>query len=210
MTALPGLEPGREDGVFPTTAEGAATTPRPGRPRLLWLPLVVFAALAAVFFLQLERGGDPGSVPSVLIGHAAPQFSLPPLAAATVPGLSRADLDGHVTLVNVFASWCVPCREEHPVLTALAKDPRLRIVGINYKDTPENARRFLSEMGNPYAAIGVDPRGRSTIDWGVYGVPETFLVGPDGVIRAKVIGPLTAAAINDTLTPALEKVLPPA
>jgi cytochrome c biogenesis protein CcmG/thiol:disulfide interchange protein DsbE len=112
-----------------------------------------------------------------------------------------------MTLVNVFASWCVPCRDEHPVLTALAKDPRVRIVAIDYKDDPNNARRFLTELGNPYAAIGVDSSGRAAIDWGVYGVPETFVVGPDGVIRDKIIGPVTAAAVTGTILPAVEKAL---
>jgi cytochrome c biogenesis protein CcmG/thiol:disulfide interchange protein DsbE len=194
-----------------TTTDEAKGAPARQRPRLLLLlPLVFFAALAVVFFARLEAGGDPGAVPSVLIGHPAPQFSLPPLAGLNVPGLSRADLGGRVTLVNVFASWCVPCRDEHPTLLALAKDPRVRVVGINYKDTAANAARFLTDLGNPYAAIGVDERGRSTIDWGVYGVPETFVVGPDGVIRAKVIGPITAEALTAILAPAVDKALQPA
>src|SRR6185295_20107971 len=193
-----------------TTAEGASGAPR-RRPRaLLIVPLVFFGALAAIFLARLVQGGDPGTVPSVLIGHPAPAFALPPLDGMNVPGLARADLDGRVTLVNVFASWCVPCREEHPALTALAKDKRVRIVGIDYKDTPDNARRFLTELGNPYAAIGVDQRGRSTIDWGVYGVPETFLVGADGIIREKIVGPLTAEAVTERLLPAVEKALQPA
>jgi cytochrome c biogenesis protein CcmG, thiol:disulfide interchange protein DsbE len=107
-----------------------------------------------------------------------------------VPGLSDADLKGRVTVVNVWASWCVPCRQEHPALVELAKDPAVRVVGINYKDSPDNARRFLRELGNPFAAIGADSSGRAAIDWGVYGVPETFVVGPDGTIRHKHIGPL--------------------
>jgi cytochrome c biogenesis protein CcmG/thiol:disulfide interchange protein DsbE len=178
------------------------------RPRLLLLlPLLFFVALAAVFFLRLEWGGDPGLVPSPLIGHPAPEFTLPPLAGLNLPGLSRADLTGHVTLVNVFASWCVPCRDEHPALTALAKDPRFRIVGINYKDNPDDAKRFLTDLGNPYSAIGVDAAGRASIDWGVYGVPETFIVGPDGIIDGKVIGPLDDDTIAGTLMPAVDKAL---
>jgi cytochrome c biogenesis protein CcmG/thiol:disulfide interchange protein DsbE len=110
-----------------------------------------------------------------------------------VPGLSDADLKGRVTVVNVWASWCVPCRQEHPVLAELAKNPSMRVVGINYKDNPENARRFLGSLGNPFAAIGIDPNGRAAIDWGVYGVPETFVVGPDGTIRHKHIGALLPA-----------------
>ncbi len=178
------------------------------RVRLVYLaPLAVFAVLAAVFLLQLESGTDPGAIPSPLIGHPAPTFDLPALDGAKVPGLKRADLDGAVTLVNVFASWCVPCREEHPVLEELATDKRFRLVGINYKDTTANAERFLGDFGNPYAAIGVDAKGRSAIDWGVYGVPETFVVGPDGIIRYKYIGPLTDEAVAKTLMPQVDKAL---
>ena len=196
-------------------AAGEARAARRNRPRLLLLiPLGFFLVLTVVFFARLEWGGDPSLVPSPLIGHPAPQFTLPPLDGLNLPGLSRADLDGHVTLVNVFASWCVPCRDEHPALIALAKDPRFRIVGINYKDNADDARKFLTDLGNPYTAIGVDSAGRTAIDWGVYGVPETFIVGPDGIIDGKVIGPLTDETINDTLMPAVEKamttVVPPA
>jgi cytochrome c biogenesis protein CcmG/thiol:disulfide interchange protein DsbE len=108
-----------------------------------------------------------------------------------VPGLTSEDLKGRVTVVNVWASWCGPCREEHPFLMELARDPAIRVVGLNYKDNPENARRFLGALGNPFAAVGVDPNGRTAIDWGVYGVPETFVIGPDGTIRHKLIGGLT-------------------
>lgn len=103
-----------------------------------------------------------------------------------------AALRGHPVVVNVWASWCGPCRQEHPLLVELAKDPSIRVVGINQRDDPDNARRFLGALGNPYAAVGLDPKGRASIDWGVYGVPETFIVGPDGTIRHKHIGPLTA------------------
>jgi cytochrome c biogenesis protein CcmG/thiol:disulfide interchange protein DsbE len=174
---------------------------------ILLLPLGLFVALAAVFLMRLESGVDPGAIPSVLIGKPAPEFDLPPLEGVTVPGLKRADLDGELTLVNVFASWCVPCREEHPVLQELANDGRIRLVGINYKDDPENARRFLGDLGNPYAAIGVDRQGRAAIDWGVYGVPETFVVGADAVIRYKFIGPLSDEAVARVLMPEIEKAL---
>ncbi len=178
------------------------------RLRLVYLaPLAVFAILAAIFLVQLESGTDPGAIPSPLIGHPAPTFDLPALDGVDLPGFKRADLDGTVTLVNVFASWCVPCRQEAPVLEALAKDNRFRLVGINYKDTNANANRFLGDFGNPYAAIGVDARGRSAIDWGVYGVPETFVVGADGVIRYKYIGPLSDEAVAKTLMPEIEKAL---
>jgi cytochrome c biogenesis protein CcmG, thiol:disulfide interchange protein DsbE len=173
------------------------------------LPLGAFLVLALIFFSRLTSRDGPDFIPSALIGKPAPEFTLPPLDGLGVPGLSRAELAGKVTLVNVFASWCVPCRAEHPVLTALAKDPRVRIVGINYKDDPGNARKFLTDLGNPYAAIGVDTRGRAAIDWGVYGVPETFIVGPDGVIREKVIGPVTPDAVAQTILPAVAKLLAP-
>jgi cytochrome c biogenesis protein CcmG/thiol:disulfide interchange protein DsbE len=184
--------------------------PRRG-PRLVHLlPLGLFAALALIFLTRLESGVDPEAIPSALVGKPAPGFDLPALVGSGLPGLKRADLDGKVTIVNIFASWCVPCRAEHPVLTALARDSRIRVVGINYKDQPGNARTFLADLGNPYAAIGVDTRGRAAIDWGVYGVPETFVVGPDGIIRHKFIGPLTAATVSRVLLPAIETALMPA
>ena len=180
-------------------------SPRPARgegarARLLFvLPGLVFAALAALFLIRLQAG-DPSKVPSALIGRPAPAFALAPLPGLTrdgsaVPGLSGDDLKGGVTIVNVWASWCAPCRQEHPLLMDLAKNPAVRVVGINYKDNPENARRFLGALGNPFAAVGGDPSGRAAIDWGVYGVPETFVVGPDGAIRHKHIGPLTPEAM---------------
>lgn len=190
----------------------AAEQPKaPRRLRLVTLlPLGFFVALALLFLTRLESGTAPDTVPSVLVGKPAPDFSLPPLPGANVPGLTRADLAGKVTLVNIFGSWCVPCREEHPVLMRLAKDSRIRLVGIDYKDKPENALRFLEEVGNPYAAIGVDERGRTFIDWGAYGVPETFLIGPDGIIRYKFIGPLSDASLAKMLLPEIEKLLKPA
>jgi cytochrome c biogenesis protein CcmG/thiol:disulfide interchange protein DsbE len=158
------------------------------------LPVLIFLGLALLFFVRLFAG-DPSKVPSALIGRPVPTFSLPALpglqaAGAPIPGLSTEDLKGRVTIVNVWASWCGPCREEHPALMELAKDPAFRVVGINYKDLSENARRFLGALGNPFQAVGVDANGRAAIDWGVYGVPETFVIGPDGTIRHKHIGPL--------------------
>jgi cytochrome c biogenesis protein CcmG/thiol:disulfide interchange protein DsbE len=191
---------------------GNAAQPR-SRLRLpLLIPLALFLALAAIFLLRLYGSGDISEVPSALVGKPAPEFVLPPLQdmtanGAPVPGLARADLDGRVTLVNVFASWCGPCRAEHPLLMELAKDERIRVVAINYKDQPENARRFLGRLGNPFAAIGSDTAGRAAIDWGVYGVPETFLVGRDGTILLKHIGPLTPEAVRDRLAPAIEAAL---
>lgn len=185
---------------------GESKAGRRFRPLML-LPLVLFAGLAGIFLMRLESSVGPDIVPSVLIGKPAPDFALPPLSGAGVPGLARADLAGHVTLVNIFASWCVPCRQEHPVLEKVAKDSRVRLVGIDYKDKPENVLAFLKEMGNPYAAIGVDESGRTFIDWGSYGVPETYLVTPDGIIRKKYIGPLTDETVARDLDPEIAKVL---
>jgi cytochrome c biogenesis protein CcmG/thiol:disulfide interchange protein DsbE len=166
------------------------------RSRLIFiLPGLVFLALVGLFAVQLFSGRNPAELPSVLINKPVPTFSLAPLEGLVaggkpVPGFSNEDLKGRVTVVNVWASWCGPCRQEHPLLVDLAKDPSIRVVGINQRDNPDNARRFLGSLGNPYAAVGVDPNGRASIDWGVYGVPETFIVGPDGTIRHKHIGPL--------------------
>lgn len=192
--------------------------PRRGFRPLVFLPLVLFLSLAGVFFWQLNAGGDPSQIPSALIGRPAPEFALPPVeglntSGGAVPGFSRADLAGGVSLVNVFASWCVPCRDEHPLLVELAADDRFRLYGLNYKDEPENATRFLGALGNPYDAVGSDRSGRVGIDWGVYGVPETFVVDAAGTIVYKHIGPLTPESIASKLMPAVEKALgaaPPA
>lgn len=157
----------------------------------LLVPLLLFLALAALLFFRLGSG-DPSVVPSALLGREAPALQLPPLDGANVPAIDPASFKGNVTVVNVWASWCAPCRAEHPLLEKLSKDTRIRITGINYKDRPANALRFLKEYKNPFAAIGVDEAGRAAIEWGVYGVPETFLVGRDGRIRYKQVGPLTA------------------
>lgn len=194
-----------------TTTEPSASPvpPVPPRPKLrlaLLVPLALFAALAAVFLLRLETGGDD-AIPSALIGKTAPDFALPPLAGVDRPGLTHASLLGQVSLVNVFASWCGPCRQEHPQLTELAKDSRIRVVGINYKDAAANAAAFLGDLGNPYAAIGVDSNGRAAIDWGVYGVPETFVVGADGVILHKFVGPISEDALDRIIRPEVEAAL---
>jgi cytochrome c biogenesis protein CcmG/thiol:disulfide interchange protein DsbE len=180
---------------------------RPIGKLVVFLPLAIFLALAGIFLAQLLSGRDISAVPSALIGEPAPGTSLPPLPDFDLPGLDSNEFAGKVTLVNVWASWCAPCREEHPVLMALAEDRRFQIAGLNYKDRSENARRFLGDLGNPYDAIGVDEAGRTAIDWGVYGVPETFLVGRDGKIQFKHVGPLTVETVKSTLLPEIEKAL---
>ena len=183
-----------------------------GRRRVMVLaPLVVFLALVALFLIRLYSG-DPSRIPSALIGHPAPQTNLPPVAGlerngAAVPGIDAASFKGAVTVVNVWASWCVPCHDEAPLLMRLAQDSRFRVIGINYKDEPDNARRFLGRYGNPFAAAGADLNGRAGIEWGVYGVPETFVVGRDARIAYKLVGPITADNINTVLKPEIEKAL---
>lgn len=185
----------------------AAETSRQGRNWLAILPLAAFLALAAVFLFQLMSGRDERELPSALIGQKAPPTELPALSPFSETGISSADFEGKVTLVNVFASWCIPCRDEHPFLKELAKDTRFRLVGFNYKDKPENARAFLGELGNPYATIGTDVAGRAGIDWGVYGVPETYLVDRQGVIRAKFVGPLSLDTFRERLEPQIKAAL---
>jgi cytochrome c biogenesis protein CcmG/thiol:disulfide interchange protein DsbE len=189
------------------------TTDGPPRRRsfLMALPLFAFALLAALFWLRLG-GGDPSRIPSALIGHPAPQTTLPPIEGlvsngAPVPGLDPALFNGKVSVVNVWASWCVPCHEEAPLLTELAKDKRLQLVGINYKDAPDNARRFLGHYGNPFAIVGADGNGRAGIEWGVYGVPETFIVGREGTILYKLVGPVTPENIETVLKAEIDKAL---
>ena len=175
------------------------------------LPLLLFLALASLFFFRLSDG-DPSRVPSALIGREAPATNLPALDnlahnGAPVPGLTGQTFQGKVSVVNVWASWCVPCRDEAPFLAKLGEDKRIQLVGINYKDQPDNARRFLNRYGNPFAAVGVDAAGRASIDWGVYGVPETFVVGRDGRIAYKLIGPITADNLARVLEPEIAKAV---
>ena len=186
-------------------------TSRLRRVLLMALPLIMFAGLAVLFLFRLHDG-DPSRIPSALIGHPAPQTALPPLEGLVsngerVPGLDPATFKGKVSVVNVWASWCVPCHDEAPLLTSLAQDKRLQVVGINYKDQPENARRFLGRYGNPFGIVGVDSNGRAAIEWGVYGVPETFVVGRQGTIVFKLVGPITPENLRTVLMPELEKAL---
>jgi cytochrome c biogenesis protein CcmG/thiol:disulfide interchange protein DsbE len=182
--------------------------PRPRRRLVIaLLPLLVFLGLAGLLLSQLLSGRDTSVIPSALIGAPAPQTALAPVDGIDRPGFYPATFGGEVTLVNVWASWCAPCREEHPLLMQLAQDERIKIAGINYKDSAANAARFLSELGNPFAAVGADSNGRAAIEWGVYGVPETFLVGRDGRIAFKHVGPLSAEAVQSALMPEIEKAV---
>jgi cytochrome c biogenesis protein CcmG, thiol:disulfide interchange protein DsbE len=192
--------------------EPSATEPAPRPSRwMMVLPLVGFTALAAIFWFRLGSG-DPSRIPSALIGHPAPPTALPALEGLVnngtqVPGLDPALFKGKVSVVNVWASWCVPCHDEAPLLTELGRDSRLQIVGINYKDSPDNARRFLGRYGNPYRMVGVDANGRAAIEWGVYGVPETFIVGREGTIVYKMVGPVTVDNIDTVLRAEIDKAL---
>jgi cytochrome c biogenesis protein CcmG, thiol:disulfide interchange protein DsbE len=189
-------------------SEASTVLPRRGLNPWLVLPLVLFLALAALFYARIGR--DPGILPSALIGKTAPALALPALPGLIangqpIDGLTDADLrrPGGV-LLNIFASWCVPCREEHPVLMELSKDSGVVVLGLDYKDTPENARRFLGTFGNPYRKVGADISGHTGLDFGVYGVPETFAIDATGRIVAKHVGALTMADARALLRKAAE------
>src|SRR3984893_5167893 len=187
--------------------------PATRRPLLIFVPLVLFAALAALFMIRLYSG-DASLLPSALVGRQVPAFALPPVEGLPdKPGFSDADLrQGEVTLVNVFASWCVPCHQEHELIMRLSADPALahagvRLFGLAYKDEPENLRRFLAEGGDPFVKIGADRKGRTAINWGVYGVPETFIVKGDGTIAYRFVGPIGEASYRSVILLEIEKAL---
>lgn len=196
----------------------AATVPRreveppaTRRPLLVFAPLVLFAALAALFVIRLYSG-DASLLPSALIGREVPAFVLPPVEGLPdKPGFSDADLRlGKATLVNVFASWCAPCHQEHELIMRLSADPALlrmgvRVFGLAYKDEPEHIRQFLAEAGDPFARIGADRKGRTAIDFGVYGVPETFIIKGDGTIAYRFAGPISEESYRDAILPEIEK-----
>jgi cytochrome c biogenesis protein CcmG/thiol:disulfide interchange protein DsbE len=168
---------------------------------LFILPLLSFLMLAGYFALSLRPGHDPHELPSALIDKEAPPFQL---AGLNGGGIARDTLKGQPVLINFFASWCVPCREEHPLLMCLAEQDHVPLYGIDYKDKPEAARDLLSEFGDPYRAIGMDRDGRVGLDFGVYGVPETYVLDGSGHIRKRFVGPLTAARVNQELLPLLK------
>jgi cytochrome c biogenesis protein CcmG/thiol:disulfide interchange protein DsbE len=170
------------------------------RRLLFLLPALIFVVVGIGLAVGLTR--DPSTLPSALIDKPVPTFELPPIAGREGAGFSSADLEGGVSLVNVFASWCVPCRVEHPLLVALAEEG-VPIYGINYKDPADKANEWLGELGDPYRAIGADTQGRIAIDWGVYGVPETFVVDPEGRIRHRHVGPLQPRDVEETIKPLL-------
>ncbi len=193
-------------------SDGAPDRQRKGPSLFVLLPLILFGGLCVLFYLQLSKGGTSTTIPSVLIDKPAPQFDLPPLEGLTadgkpVPGFARADLDGKVTLINIWASWCVPCRQEHPFLMELAKDDRFMLAGINVRDSAKNALRYLSEHGNPFQRNGVDRKYRTAIDLGVTGQPETFVVDKFGCIRKKHIGPLYPALWQKSIEPLIQQAL---
>jgi len=174
--------------------------------RLLYLlPVLAFGVIAGWFWLGLAPNRDPSEVPSVMIGKPVPEFDLPALVAGS-SGLKSGELKGHVTLINFFASWCVPCRAEHPLLFTLSKDNRIQIEGIAYKNKQSDTNAYLAELGNPYARVAVDESGRTAIDFGLYGVPESYLVDRDGVIRFRQVGPLTEDVIEQKLRPLIAEL----
>jgi len=188
-----------------TNVEEASQNIRQARRRraLMLVPLGVFLILALAFGFGLTR--DPSTVPSVLVGSPVPTFSLPPVQGRAL-GLSSDDLKGEVALVNIFASWCTACRVEHPLFMRLKAEDVVPIHGINYKDAPADAAAWLDELGDPYMRTGTDRDGRVGIDWGVYGVPETFIVDAQGIIRFKQIGPVTPEAWEQTMWPLIQEL----
>ncbi len=177
-----------------------------GRRRLLFMvPLAVFGLIAAWFIAGLDPDRNPAAVPSALIDQPAPSFELAALVDGA-PGFSSTELGNEVVLINFFASWCVPCRIEHPLLNNLARQQKVPIYGIVYKDEPDAIKRWLANLGSPYARVLVDPESRTAIDFGVYGVPETYVIDREGRIRFRVAGPLDAMTVEQTLLPLIQSL----
>ena len=177
------------------------------------LPLFIFLGIAgASYSLLSTEGRDVSALPSALIDKPAPNLGVPELKGLMVngeqiPGMTQDMFKDKISIVNVFASWCVPCRQEHPQIVELGKDDRLQIVGINQRDSNKNALGFLAELGNPYDVVGVDRSGRASIEWGVYGVPETFIVNHQGRIIYKHVGPISPRGLQEKLMPIIEDAL---
>ena len=170
---------------------------------LTFAPLVVAVAIGGAFYWGMKTGTD--TLPSALIGRPVPAFTLPPIDGRQ-DGLATADLKGQVSLVNVWASWCVPCRAENPVLVSLARRGAVPIFGLNYKDTAKDALAFLAELGDPFARIGADTSGRVAIDWGIYGVPETYVIGADGTIAFRQVGPIDQKTLDEVILPIVARL----
>lgn len=186
------------DDVQPAPKKGGI-----GRFLLGAVPLLLVLVLMIVFGYQLLFGNDPRTIPSALIGDPVPTVDLPALKQDK-PGFGPADFGEEPILVNVFASWCVPCRAEHPIITALARDHGIPIYGLNSKDKRDAAIQWLADLGDPYTKIGYDPDGRAGIEWGVYGYPETFLVNPDGEVVYKYVGPITPRVLDEEFLPRID------
>jgi cytochrome c biogenesis protein CcmG/thiol:disulfide interchange protein DsbE len=174
------------------------------RKALYLLPLLAFCVLVAWFALALRPNYDPQTLPSAMIDQPAPAFDLAALNGGA--NLSLSGLKGQVVLVNFFASWCVPCRIEQPILMRLAKQDHVALYGIDYKDQPAAAKRVLAELGDPYRAIGLDADGITGINFGVYGVPETYVIDKNGQIRKRFVGPLTEQSLQQELLPLLKQL----
>lgn len=186
-----------------------SAVPKEHRPQKHFNRLIYFLPLgiALILGVALAKGLtlDPNTLPSALLGRQVPEFDLPPVKGR-MQGLSSTDLKGEVSLVNVFASWCVACREEHPVFMKLARDGTVPLHGLNYKDQPDDAAEWLDSLGDPYTRTGADINGRVAIDWGVYGVPATFVVDAKGNIAYKHVGPVTEKVLAETILPRVEKL----
>lgn len=181
-------------------------SPKPPASGVRWsryVPLAVFAVLAVFFAIGLTM--NPRIIPSPLVGKAVPEFDLPAVKGRKL-GLSAANLRGEVSIVNVFASWCLACRDEHPLLMQLAASRVVPIHGLNYKDKPDDAAKWLDDLGDPYTRTGADISGQVGIEWGVYGVPETFVIDRNGHIAYKHIGPVTAQSLNEKLLPLIRQL----
>lgn len=195
------------------TAETKTETPKKKRTWLAFVPLIAFLGLSYLFYsLLTEEGRNTSFIPSALLDKPAPLLGIPELKGLEtngiqVPGMGADTFTGKVSLVNVFASWCIPCRQEHPYIVALGNDDRFQVVGLNQRDPNRAALEFLQELGNPYDVVGVDRAGRASIEWGVYGVPESFIVNKEGRILYKHVGPINQAQLEKTIIPIMEQAL---